>query len=80
MNAIEKLKQTHPGLAEQLKGYAKPTSPDSVYISDTNNEAYDSGLAIWLLENYKYDNMGCGFVAYLNKENDSPMPYLGTSK
>ena len=48
-------------LASQL---LRSISNGSISISDSDNEAYESGFATWLQDNCKWHNSRCGFEAY----------------
>ncbi|NDC40426.1 MAG: hypothetical protein EBZ77_02590 [Chitinophagia bacterium] len=39
----------------------------SVMINDSNHQAYESGWAQYLQDNFKYDNTRTGFIARLNR-------------
>lgn len=38
-----------------------------VFISDKNNTAYESGLALWLQVNCEWEVSACGFTATIKK-------------
>ena len=38
-----------------------------ITINDSNEQAWESGLASYLMENYHYVNLRSSFIAYINK-------------
>lgn len=66
MTTVQKLiHQGKPELAAQLEKLAGMN--DFVFISDHNDDAYESGLAAWLQENCNYQNLKGGFTAKIKK-------------
>lgn len=50
----------------------KQRGATSIHIGDNNNQAWNSGYAHWLMENFFYINGTNHFIAYINRPKVNP--------